>query len=318
MSKGKKKALKSTLQSQQSRLNKKKQAEDAAKVAEQLRKKPGKSKGKGKGKAPPPRVTVPFKPTDRILLVGEGNFSFAKALVFDPPASLQQLPAVNVTATAYDSEGECYVKYPEAREIVEALIEKGVEVLFDVDATKLEKLAVLKGRRWDRIVFNFPHAGKGIADQDRNALTNQLLLLGFLRSSAAFLALGPTPSVLGQKKKPKIDDDDDDEVPEATSDTDLPPENTTEGNRGTLLVTLRNVPPYTQWDLPRLAKNPPVQVSSGAQSNPIYTLLRSFVFHRDYWKGYEHRMTKGERAHGKGTTGVGGEDRTWEFCLADV
>lgn len=267
MSKGKKKALKSTLQSQQSRLNKKKQAEDAAKVAEQLRKKPGHSKGKGKGKAPPPRVTVPFKPTDRILLVGEGNFSFAKALVFDPPASLQQLPAVNVTATAYDSEGECYVKYPEAREIVEALIEKGVEVLFDVDATKLEKLAVLKGRRWDRIVFNFPHAGqshsvhsphyscsqhrtgKGIADQDRNALTNQLLLLGFLRSSAAFLALGPTPSVLGQKKKPKIDDDDDDEVPEATSDTDLPPENTTEGNRGTLLVTLRNVPPYTQWSV---------------------------------------------------------------------
>lgn len=55
------------------------------------------------------------------------------------------------------------------------------------------------------------------------------------------------PSVLGQKKKPKIDDDDDDEVPEATSDTDLPPENTTDGNRGTLLVTLRNVPPYTQW-----------------------------------------------------------------------
>lgn len=160
MSKGKKKALKSTLQSQQSRLNKKKQAEDAAKVAEQLRKKPGQSKGKGKGKAPPPRVTVPFKPTDRILLVGEGNFSFAKALVFDSPASLQQLPAVNVTATAYDSEVECYMKYPEAREIVEALIEKGVEVLFDVDATKLEKLAVLKGRRWDRIVFNFPHAGQ--------------------------------------------------------------------------------------------------------------------------------------------------------------
>ena len=26
-------------------------------------------------------------------------------------------------------------------------------------------------------------------------------------------------------------------------------------------------------------------------------------------------MTKGERAHGTGTTGEGGEDRTWEFCL---
>lgn len=29
-------------------------------------------------------------------------------------------------------------------------------------------------------------------------------------------------------------------------------------------------------------------------------------------------MTKGERAGGKGTTGVGGEDRTWEFCLKDL
>jgi 25S rRNA (uracil2634-N3)-methyltransferase len=26
-------------------------------------------------------------------------------------------------------------------------------------------------------------------------------------------------------------------------------------------------------------------------------------------------MTKGERAHGEGKTGEGGEDRTWEFFL---
>jgi 25S rRNA (uracil2634-N3)-methyltransferase len=52
--------------------------------------------------------------------------------------------------------------------------------------------------------------------------------------------------------------------------------------------------------------------------NPRYTLLRSFAFHRALWKGYAHRMTKGERAGGTGTTGAGGEDRTWEFCLADA
>jgi 25S rRNA (uracil2634-N3)-methyltransferase len=28
-------------------------------------------------------------------------------------------------------------------------------------------------------------------------------------------------------------------------------------------------------------------------------------------------MTKGERAHGTGRTGEGGEDRTWEFCVQD-
>jgi 25S rRNA (uracil2634-N3)-methyltransferase len=50
--------------------------------------------------------------------------------------------------------------------------------------------------------------------------------------------------------------------------------------------------------------------------NPKYTLLRSFAFNRRMWNGYEHRMTKGERAHGQGKTGEGGEDRTWEFHLA--
>lgn len=70
-------------------------------------------------------------------------------------------------------------------------------------------------------------------------------------------------------------------------------------------------------DLPRLAKNPPPVESGSAPPNPCYTLLRSFQFHRNIWVGYEHRMTKGERAHGKGKTGEGGEDRTWEFYLKD-
>jgi hypothetical protein len=34
--------------------------------------------------------------------------------------------------------------------------------------------------------------------------------------------------------------------------------------------------------------------------------------------GYAHCMTKGERAGGTDTTGVGSEDHTWEFCLADA
>jgi len=70
-------------------------------------------------------------------------------------------------------------------------------------------------------------------------------------------------------------------------------------------------------DVPRLAKNPPALQNGNTPPNPRYTLLRSFQFYREIWKGYEHRMTKGERAHGKGTTGEGGEDRTWEFCLKD-
>jgi len=70
-------------------------------------------------------------------------------------------------------------------------------------------------------------------------------------------------------------------------------------------------------DVPKLAKNPPPPRSFTDLPNPCYILFRSFVFNRKDWRGYEHRMTKGERAHGQGKTGEGGEDRTWEFYLKD-
>jgi len=146
-------SLKATLQSQQVRLKNKQKAIHAAEAAEV------KGKRKGKGKAPPLRPTIPFTPTDKILLIGEGNFSFAHALVVDPPSSLEHLPPSNITATAYDSEQECYDKYPDARNSVHTLRERGAEVLFGVDATKLEKCGPLKAKRFDRVVWNFPHAG---------------------------------------------------------------------------------------------------------------------------------------------------------------
>ena len=152
----KKTSLKATLQSQQSRLRAKEKAERAAKIAEQKRKQ-SKSGGKNKGTVRPP--TVPFKPTDKILLIGEGNFSFARALVVDKLSSLEHLVPANITATSYDSQEECFSKYPEAEGIVNTIKQRGVEVLFGIDATKLHKHAVLKGRRWNRIVWNFPHAG---------------------------------------------------------------------------------------------------------------------------------------------------------------
>ena len=152
----KKITLKATLQSQQSRLRAKEKAEHAAKLAEQKQKQP-KHGAKDKGAVRPP--TVPLKPTDKILLIGEGNFSFARALVIDTPSSLEHLVPANVTATSYDSEEESFSKYPDAEAIVSTIKQRGVEVLFGIDATKLHKHSILKGRRWDRIVWNFPHAG---------------------------------------------------------------------------------------------------------------------------------------------------------------
>lgn len=147
----KQKSLKKSLSSAQARLKKKKETEDAAAHKQ--------AKRTAKG-LKPRRSTIPFKASDRILLIGEGNFSFALALLQHPPAPLNHLPPANITATALDTEKECNAKYPDAEENVRVLREKGARVLFGVDATKLEKTSALKGKVFDRIVWNFPHAGE--------------------------------------------------------------------------------------------------------------------------------------------------------------
>ncbi|KAF5377331.1 hypothetical protein D9757_008004 [Collybiopsis confluens] len=323
------KSLKNALQAHQNRIKAKEKATHAAQIAEQKarrvsggRPSPGR---KARPKGPSiKRWTIPFQPTDTILLIGEGNFSFARALARCSTsrielAHLVNFPSKNITATAYDSEEEVYSKYPEAKDIVSTLRERGVEVLFSVDAAKLEWTAGLKGRTWSKIVWNFPHAGKGIDDQDRNILSNQILIRGFLHSAAKFLKKGPVPNITGNKRRMVAAADDDNDNDDEGIQSDIEDENdVTASNRGTVLITLRNVPPYTSWDVPRLAKNPPPPTQGSMSPNPRYAILRSFVFHREMWDGYEHRMTKGSRAHGKGITGGGGEDRTWEFYLSEL
>lgn len=56
----------------------------------------------------------------------------------------------------------CYDKYPWAREIVQELRQAGMEILFGIDATKLGNYKHLKGKTYDRVVFNFPHTGEYI------------------------------------------------------------------------------------------------------------------------------------------------------------
>ncbi|KIL71388.1 hypothetical protein M378DRAFT_215973 [Amanita muscaria Koide BX008] len=338
-------SLKSALQAQQSRLEKKQKALQAAQVAEQ---KYAKKKDNGKSSAnstyASPRTTqqtMPFRPTDKVLLVGEGNFSFTLALVrlYQNEAAGGSgctsrsvfMPPANITATAYDSDEGCYAKYPGAKEIVDEVRKSGVQVFFNVDATRLDKANPLKGKRFDKVIWNFPHAGKGITDQDRNILSNQLLVLAFLRSVVGVLAKGPIPTIFKPKKKRKTEDEDEDEDGDIDRKNDQGNEDESlpfslpytesehrEKTRGSVLITLRNVAPYTLWDVPKLAKKPPASATASTAPNPKYIQLRSFAFIRDAWPQYEHRMTKGERAHGTGTTGEGGEDRTWEFCLRDL
>lgn len=81
--------------------------------------------------------------------------------------------------------------------------------------------------------------------------------MDFLRSAANILKRGHLPSfsTSGKKKKKKLDNDDDDDDSEddekeiTTGGTDLEDPLVDEfiTTRGTVLITLRNVAPYTQW-----------------------------------------------------------------------
>ena len=123
-----------------------------------------------------------LSPEHSILLVGEGNLSFSCSV-------LESLgDGSHLIATCFDKESILLEKYPDASESISLIKDYEGTVLFGIDATRLHCIKSLKSRSFDRIIFNFPHVGAGIKDQDRNILVNQKLLLSFFSSAVKVLA----------------------------------------------------------------------------------------------------------------------------------
>ncbi|GJN91438.1 hypothetical protein Rhopal_004461-T1 [Rhodotorula paludigena] len=327
---------------------------------------PGQSADDGKttetlrdGPRPPAAAAAavqPFRRGERILLVGEGNFSFAHSLLLPlstaaaASSSSQPPPLPLVTpsllcCTAFDSHAVAAQKYPDLASHVDALRSAGATVLFGVDATRLEDsrevrdfarlgkvhAAAAKGKErevggirdegtgFDRIVFNFPHVGQGITDQQRNVRQNQTLLIDFYRSAALLLKRGPSRAGAAGRRRSAgrnadVSDDDGDELgaPEATADDadagedpSLVPVPSAPSTRGTVLVTLRTGSPYSLWLPAQLATKPalllpsllpPADLSARAKlgnHQPAYRTVTSWAFEPARWEGYEHRRTIG-------------------------
>ncbi|KAJ2606035.1 Meiotic nuclear division protein 1 [Coemansia sp. RSA 1804] len=160
--------------------------QQAQKKAEQARLKKHKQVSERAAKQ---RSVFPYTTRDVILLVGEGNFSFAHSIA-------QTLgTGIHITATAYDSEETTGQKYPDAATHVAGLKSLGATVLFDIDATMLggskpsKSAAPLVGhQKFTHVVFNFPHVGAGIKDQGRNIRVNQEMMAGFFHSVKGLLS----------------------------------------------------------------------------------------------------------------------------------
>ncbi|KAI9746327.1 MAG: hypothetical protein M1818_000039 [Claussenomyces sp. TS43310] len=236
--------------------------------------------------------TIPFLPSHRILLVGEGDLSFAASLVTSHGCR-------NVTATVLEKDlAELEEKYPHVRTNIEIVEGHGAadqdvafqeiqefeedsagcgndasvtgafqgRVVFGVQAGKMGPWLDVEAKKagrgkigsMDRIVFNFPHVGGKSTDVNRQVRYNQELLVSFFKRAPLSLAPG-----------------------------------------GSIIVTLFEGEPYSLWNIRDLARHSGLQVE------------RSFKFQASAYPGYHHARTLGaiKSKTGEASAGWKGEDR---------
>ncbi|XVF03579.1 hypothetical protein REPUB_Repub05bG0005500 [Reevesia pubescens] len=114
----------------------------------------------------------------KMLLVGEGDFSFSACLAKAFGS------ATNMVATSLDSRGFLFRNYKNAMANIDELRTRGCMVLHGVDATEMANNCSLPGLKFDRVIYNFPHAGfrTGESGQSQRG-RNQLLISLFFKNA---------------------------------------------------------------------------------------------------------------------------------------
>ncbi|KAK0756659.1 hypothetical protein N5P37_010814 [Trichoderma harzianum] len=245
---------------------------------------------------------IPFSPNDRILLVGEGDLSFAASII-------EHHGCTNVTATVLEKDhAELLAKYPAVDTNIAVVNRRpdppshgaGADADPDgqpdgddddeeddeydedddnSDAVNSKKRKIVNNKLvynvdatklppsvarvpHDRIIFNFPHVGGKSTDVNRQVRYNQELLVSFFQRA---LSSPAAPLARG----------------------------------GSIVVTLFESEPYTLWNIRDLGRHAGLQ------------LERSFRFQADSYPGYHHARTFGVVRNKKGeeSSGWKGEDR---------
>ncbi|XP_060188444.1 heavy metal-associated isoprenylated plant protein 41-like [Lycium barbarum] len=139
----------------------------------------------------------------QILLVGEGDFSFSHSFG----------NASNIVASSLRSYDEVIKMYKNGQSNLEKLKSLGGSILHGVDATKMQRHCDLRTRNFDRIIYNFPHAGfYGSEDNNHLIQMHRNLVESFFGSAKRMLPVD-----------------------------------------GQIHVTHKTTPPYDLWDLVGLA-----------------------------------------------------------------
>jgi len=123
-----------------------------------------------------------YSSSHRILLVGEGDFSFSVCLAKAFGS------ARNMVATSIDTQQDLVKKYSNGIENVREIEERGGLVLCGIDAKNMSQHFFLKTQRFDRIVYNFPHVGFIFPEANGCQIKlNKRLVKGFLRNAKVLL-----------------------------------------------------------------------------------------------------------------------------------
>ena len=150
------------------------------------------------------RTKIPFHPNNNsvVLLIGEGDFSYCRAMVTAFLAGEKVLlesdedhkRSWRVVATALDSRETALRKYRKSSANLAFLEDiENVEIIFGIDGTKLHEDRELKrlfpssAVAPTRVIFNFPHTGAGLKDRTRNIVAQQKMLQGFFASVIKFM-----------------------------------------------------------------------------------------------------------------------------------
>ena len=120
-----------------------------------------------------------------ILSVGSGDGS--------QQASIVKSGHINIVSTFFESEQALIAKYGNAREHIALLRDKASTVLFEVDATELHSHPQLAKKKFDVIIFTFPHTGVsnfvcGHSGPNPTSIeSNKQLIRDFLKSAQHIL-----------------------------------------------------------------------------------------------------------------------------------
>ncbi|MFS8023753.1 hypothetical protein Hanom_Chr16g01455241 [Helianthus anomalus] len=123
-----------------------------------------------------------YSSAHKILLVGEGDFSFSLCLARSFGS------ARNIVATTVDTHQELVKKYSNVAENVRELQDRGSVVLYGVDATAMSNHFFITTQRFHRIVYNFPHVGFRFPEANGCQIKlNKQLVKGFLKNAKMLL-----------------------------------------------------------------------------------------------------------------------------------